>query len=175
MMRFWFSTVSRQHPSQLNWTFVRRYRALSSAPVELAWKKVMDLTDVSWHPLILRTNVPYGLVPKPGLIYQAISRWVPLPFRVFVEGVRPRQLLSCRILGLPGLEERVTYQIEASVCGTYISYCVMLRGWMAPFVWSFLKGYAAKVAEQLAEAAETENLNVMTRRLRSPRNTCFDY
>ncbi|HEY9828532.1 MAG TPA: SRPBCC family protein [Stenomitos sp.] len=143
--------------------------------MDLTWQKVIDFADVSWHPLIARTDVPYGLVPKPGLIYKAINRLVPLPFRMFVEGVCPQKLLSLRILGLPGVEERVTYQIESSVCGTYISYCVMMRGWLAPFVWSFVKGYAGRVAEQLAEAAAAESLALVPKRLRSRPGTCFDF
>jgi hypothetical protein len=175
VIRAWFSKKIQKRSATLRWTFVKRYRALTPASVDLTWKKIIDLADLSWHPLIASTNVPYGLVPKPGLIYEAINRWVPLPFRMFVEGVRPQQLLSIRILSLPGLEERVTYQVESSVCGTYISYCVMLRGWLAPLAWSFLKGYAAKVADQLAEAAEAESLSVVSTRLRSPRNTCLDF
>jgi hypothetical protein len=163
-IRAWFSKeIQKRHP-KLDWTLVRRYRVLTPASVDLTWKKISDLADFSWHPLIARTNVPYGLVPKPGLIYEAIHRLIPLPFRVFV-----------RILGLPGAEERVTFQIESSVCGTYISYCVMMRGWLAPFFWSFLKGYAAKVAQQLAEAAEAESLNLVSNRLRSRRKTCLDF
>jgi hypothetical protein len=158
----------------IHWTLVKRYQALTSASVERTWQKMSDLTDLSWHPLIKRTNVPYGLVPKPGLIYQAIHRLFPLPFQIFVEGVLPRQRLSIRILGLPGIEERVTYQIVPSVCGTYISYCVMLRGWLAPLVWSFLQGHAAKVAQQLAEAAEAESIHLVSKRL-SRRDSCFEF
>jgi hypothetical protein len=175
VIRAWFSKKIQKPSATLRWTFVKRYRALTPASVDLTWQKMIDLADLSWHPLIASTNVPYGLVPKPGLIYEAINRLVPLPFRMFVEGVRPQQLLSIRILGLPGLEERVTYQIESSVCGTYISYCVMLRGWLAPLAWSFLKGYAAKVADQLAEAAAAESLSLVSKRLRSRRNTCLDF
>jgi hypothetical protein len=171
--RSWFSKGIKKRA--IHWTLVKRYQVLTSASVDLTWKKMSDLTDLSWHPLIKRTNVPYGLVPKPGLIYQAIHRLVPLPFRIFVEGVLPQQRLSIRILGLPGIEERVTYQIEPSVCGTYISYCVMLRGWLTPLVWSFLQGYAAKVAQQLAEAAEAESMGRVTKRLRSRPNTCLDF
>jgi hypothetical protein len=159
----------------IHWTLVKRYQVLTSASVDLTWQKMSDLTDLSWHPLIKRTNVPYGLIPKPGLIYQAIHRHIPLPFRIFVEGVLPQRQLSIRILGLPGIEERVTYQIEPSVCGTYISYCVMLRGWLTPLVWSFLQGYAAKVAQQLAEAAEAESISLVSKRLRSRPNTCLDF
>lgn len=171
----WFSKGMQKRSSTLRWTLVRRYRALTPASVDLTWQKIIDLADLSWHPLIASTNVPNGLVPKPGLIYEAINRLVPLPFRMFVEGVRPQQLLSIRVLGLPGLEERVTYQVESSVCGTYISYCVMLRGWLAPLAWSFLKGYAAKVADRLAAAAEAESLSLVSNRLRSRRNTCLDF
>jgi hypothetical protein len=160
---------------RIHWTLVKRYQVLTSASVDRTWQKMSDLTDLSWHPLIKRTNVPYGLVPKPGLIYQAIHRHFPLPFRIFVEGVLPRQRLSIRILGLPGIEERVTYQIEPSVCGTYISYCVMLRGWLAPLAWSFIQGYAAKVAQQLAEAAEAESISLVSNRLRPRPNTCLDF
>jgi hypothetical protein len=42
-------------------------------------------------------------------------------------------------------------------------------------VWSFLKGYAAKVAEQLAAAAEAESLSIVSKRLRPRRNTCLDF
>jgi hypothetical protein len=175
VIRAWFSKGIQKRRKTLGWTFVKRYRALTPASVDLTWQKIIDLADLSWHPLIARTNVPYGLVPKPGLIYEAINRLAPLPFRMFVERVRPQQLLSIRIFGLPGLEERVTYQVESSVCGTYISYCVMLRGWLAPLAWSFLKGYAAKVADQLAEAAAAESLSVVSKRLRTRRNTCLDF
>lgn len=171
VIRGWFSTGIQQHA--LPWTLVKRYQVLTSASADLTWQKMSDLADLSWHPLIKRTNVPYGLVPKPGLIYEAIHRFIPLPFRIFVEGVLPQELLSIRILGLPGIEERVTYQIVPSVCGTYISYCIMLRGWLTPLVWSFLQGHAAKVAQQLAAAVEAEG--TVSKRLRSPRNGCLDF
>jgi hypothetical protein len=170
----WISKLLRQRQRTLHWTFMKNYRAITTASVELTWQKVMDLTDLSWHPLISRTNVPCGIVPKPGLIYRAISRWVPLSCRMFVEGVRPRQLLSIRVFGIPGIEERVTYQVESSVCGTYISYSVMMRGWLAPLVWSCLQKQAAKVAAHLAAAAEAESLGVVYRGRRTRKNTCFD-
>ncbi|MBW4551113.1 MAG: SRPBCC family protein [Aphanocapsa sp. GSE-SYN-MK-11-07L] len=158
-----------------------RYQVISSASVDLIWQKVINLADVSWHPLIASTNVPYGLVAKPGLIYQAVSRLlIPLRMRIFVERVRPEELLSVRILALPGLEEQVTYQIESSVCGTCISYSVMLRGWLSPLIWSLIRGHAAQVANQLAISAEAEG----QRRLRgclpwqtdaSKGKSCFDF
>ena len=120
------------------------------------WGKVMNLTDLSWHPLLAKTNVPYGLIPKPGLIFQAVSRLSPIPIKIFVERVSPGELLSIRILAIPGLEERVTYRIESTVCGTCVSYSVTLKGWLSPVIWSIIQPYAAKVARELAHAAEQE-------------------
>jgi len=34
-------------------------------PLLMSFGKVVDLADVSWHPLLASTNVPYGLVLKP--------------------------------------------------------------------------------------------------------------
>lgn len=169
----------RNRSQTLQWPLASTYQAISSASVDLIWKKIADLTDVSWHPLIARTNVPYGLVAKPGLMYQAVSRLLPLRMQIFVERVRPGELLSVRILAIPGVEERVTYRIESSLCGTRISYSVMLRGWLSPLVWSLTRGYAARVANQLAVAAEAEGTEAATvlhwpRRPR-PKKTCFDF
>lgn len=135
---------------------VATYEAISSASVDTLWQKVSNLADVSWHPLIASTNVPKGLIPKPGLIYQAVSRLFPIPIQIFVERVRPRELLSVRILAIPGLEERVTYKVESTVCGTCVSYSVTLRGWLSPLVWSLIRRHAARVAMELAQAAEQE-------------------
>lgn len=132
------------------------YEVLSSASVDELWGKVVNLADVSWHPLLAKTNVPHGLIPKPGLIYQAVSRLFPIPIKIFVERVRPRELLSVRVLALPGLEERVTYRIESTVCGTCVSYSVTLKGWLSPLVWSVIQPHAAKVASELAHAAEQD-------------------
>jgi hypothetical protein len=139
-------------------TLAKTYRVLSSAPVDTLWHKVIDLADVSWHPLLASTNLPKGLVPKPGLIYQAVTRSIPIPIRIFVEQVRPGELLSVRIITLPGLEERITYKVESTVCGTQISYSITLRGWLSPLIWSLIKPSAAKVAAQLAHAAEQTTL-----------------
>ncbi|WAL58033.1 SRPBCC family protein [Thermocoleostomius sinensis] len=132
------------------------YHVLSSASVDDLWRKVVDLADVSWHPLLVRTNVPYGLIPKPGLIYQAVSRLFPISIRIFVERVQPNELLSVRIYALPGLEERVTYRMESTLCGTRVSYSATLRGWLSPLVWSVIRPYAARVASELAQAAERD-------------------
>src|SRR5512147_2177518 len=80
---------------------VSTYQVLSSASVEDLWQKVVNLADVSWHPLLAKTNAPYGLLPKPGLIYRAVSRLFPISIRIFVERVQPGQLLSVRIFALP--------------------------------------------------------------------------
>jgi hypothetical protein len=143
-------TASTQSP------LVRTYQAISSASVDVLWQRVANLTDMSWHPLIISTNVPRGLLPTPGLIYKAVTRLFPIPVRIFVERVNPRELLSIRVLALPGIEERVTYQVESTLWGTQISYSVTLRGWLSPLVWSFMRPYAARVAQQLAQAAEQD-------------------
>ena len=95
-----------------------------------------------------------GLLAKPGLIYQAVTRLTPIPIRLFVENVRPGELLSLRVLTIPGMEQKITYQIESAVCGSYISYSVTLRGWLSPFIWWWIKPYSDRVASDLAQAAE---------------------
>jgi hypothetical protein len=158
MPNFWVKLIQNYlKPMQLP-ALAGRYEVVSSASVDELWGKVVNLADVSWHPLLAETNVPYGLIPKPGLIYRAVSRLFPIPIKIFVERVLPRELLCVRILALPGLEERVTYRIESTVCGTYVSYSVTLRGWLSPLVWSVIQPYAAKVARELAHAAEQDHL-----------------
>ena len=135
-------------------SLAKTYRALSSASVDQLWQTVVDLADVSWHPLIAKTNVPKGLMPTPGLIYRAVTRLSPIPIRIFVERVRPGELLSIRILAMPGIEEQAIYQVESTVFGTRISYSVTLRGWLSPLIWPAIRPYAARVAGALARAAE---------------------
>jgi hypothetical protein len=130
------------------------YQAISSASVDDLWQKVVNLADVSWHPLLASTNAPNGLIPKPGLIYRAVTRLIPLRISIFVERVQPRELLTVRILAIPGVEERVTYRVESTLCGTRVSYSVTLRGWLSPLVWSVIQPFAARVAADLAHAAE---------------------
>lgn len=132
----------------------KRYRAISRAPVDILWQKLTNLADVSWHPLFSRTNAPLGLIAKPGLIYQAVTRLTPIPIRVFVENVRPGELLSLRVLAIPGMQQKITYQVESTLCGTYISYSVTLQGWLSPLIWWLIKPYSDKVADELAHAAE---------------------
>jgi hypothetical protein len=143
------SQVALEHP------FYKTYQALSSAPVETIWQTLINLADMStWHPLINSTNAPRGLTAKPGLIYRVIPRWLPIPIQIFVERVSPHELISVRFFPIPGLEERVIYRLESTVCGTQVSYSIMLRGWLSPVVWSVLKPFAAKVAGAIAKAAE---------------------
>jgi hypothetical protein len=141
------------------WVQVQRrleksYRTVSTASVDTLWQTINNLADVSWHPLLTSTNAPQGLRPKPGLIYRAFTRLYPIPVSIFVERVLPHELISIRVLPVPGLEERVTYELKSTLRGTQISYSVTLQGWLSPLAWSLLRPYAAKVASALAEAAE---------------------
>jgi|GEM_PF-238429 len=153
MLGFWCKPGQR---SESGWVqpLVQTFYVASTASVDVLWQKVTNLADVSWHPIIASTNVPYGLIPKPGLIYRAVTRRCPIPVQVFVERVLPREMLSVRIFAIPGIEERVTYRVESTLCGTQVSYSVTLRGWLSPLVWSILRPYAARVAKELAQAAE---------------------
>jgi hypothetical protein len=145
-------------PMEQGWwrhSLEQTYQTFSTASVEVLWQKVIDLADLaSWHPLIHGTNAPQGLIAKPGLIYRVFARWWPLSTKIFVETVRPGELLSVRIFPVPGLEERVSYRIESTVWGSRISYSITLRGWLSPLAWSFLRPFAERVASALAQAAE---------------------
>ncbi|MEM8810782.1 MAG: SRPBCC family protein [Cyanobacteria bacterium P01_G01_bin.38] len=157
MLNAWFKYLCRvgSRPDTVRQTLEKTYQVVTTASVETLWQKIIDLADVaSWHPLITATNAPNGLKAKPGLIYRVFTRWLPLPTKIFVERVLPGELLSVRVFPIPGLEERVTYRIESTVCGTCVSYSVTLRGWLSPLAWSILRPYAAQVAIALAEAAE---------------------
>lgn len=132
----------------------RQYQTLSTAPIDTLWQTLINLADMSWHPLITSTNVPRGLVIRPGLIYRVMPRWLPIPVTTFVERVLPQELLSIRLFPVPGLEERVIYKLESTMWGTRVSYCITLRGWLSPLAWSLIKPYAAQVAEAMAAAAE---------------------
>lgn len=154
---------------------VRTYQALSSASVEELWQKITDLADISWHPILASTNVPYGLVIKPGLIYQAFTRLIPIPIQIFVERVRPQEALSIRILVLPGLEEQVTYRVKSTVCGTCVSYSVTLRGWLAPLLWSLIRPCAAQVALKLVQSAELSMAQALSGNLKPSKRGCFDF
>ena len=71
-----------------------------------------------------------------------------------MENVKPRELLSIRLLAIPGIEQRITYQMESTLCGSYISYSITLKGWLSPFIWWWIKPYSIKVADNLVNAAE---------------------
>jgi hypothetical protein len=173
MLGFFSQLIYRKH-GWFQCSLARTYQAISTASVDDLWRKVTNLADVSWHPLLASTNVPKGLVVKPGLIYEAVTRWFPIPIRIFVERVSPRELLSVRVLVLPGLEERVTYQVKSTVCGTRISYSVTLSGWLSPLIWSLLRPFAARVAAALAHAAEEKDLSMSTN-LKASQDGCFDF
>ncbi|HLP90722.1 MAG TPA: SRPBCC family protein [Nostocaceae cyanobacterium] len=170
-MQGWLSKFIHRKRRRFCASLVRTYREISSASVDELWQKVVDLTDMSWHPLLKSTNVPLGLVPKPGLIYQAAVRFWPIPIRIFVERVNPKELLSVRVLAIPGIEERVTYQIESTVCGTCVSYSVTLRGWLSPLIWSLSRPYADRVARSLVEAVEKAALKAVS----SKEKSIFDF
>lgn len=165
----------RRKSGRFRCSLARTYQVISSASVDDLWKKVSNLADVSWHPLISSTNVPDGLIVKPGLIYQAVTRLSPIPVRIFVECVAPRELLSVRILAMPGVEERVTYKVESTVCGTRIFYSVTLQGWLSPVVWSLIRPYAARVASELAQSAEQAALKALSADLKPSKDSCFDF
>ncbi|MFW6263979.1 MAG: SRPBCC family protein [Cyanobacteriota bacterium] len=136
------------------YSLCKTYRAVSQAPADILWQKLVNLADVSWHPLLSSTNAPSGLIAKPGIIYQVVTRFTPIPVRIFVERVCPLELVSFRVLAFPGVEKRITYQVESTLCGTYISYSVTLTGWLSPLLWWLIKPYTVKVASELANAAE---------------------
>lgn len=165
-------------------SFVRTYRATSRASIDELWTKITDLADVSWHPLISSTNVPYGLTVKPGLIYQAVTRLIPIPIKIFVENVTPKEVYCIRVLGMPGLEEKVTYQLHSTVYGAFVSYSVTLKGWLAPLVWVLTRSSLAQVVLNLVRAVEdTRFLSVVssakphqtTSKKRSLGRDCFDF
>jgi hypothetical protein len=172
-MRGWSRFIYRKH-RWFRCSLARTYQVISPASADELWKKVVDLADVSWHPLLASTNVPYGLVPKPGLIFQAVTRLGPIPIRIFVEHVRPGELLSVRVLAIPGLEERVTYQVESTVCGNFVSYSVTLNGWLSPLIWSLIRPHAARVAAALAAAAEQTAMPGVSGQ-KSLKGGCFDF
>jgi hypothetical protein len=174
-MQAWLSRFIHRKRRRVCVSLVRSYREISFASVDELWQKVVDLGDVSWHPLLKSTNVPYGLVPKPGLIYKAVSRLSPIPIQIFVESVNHKELLSVRVLAIPGVEERVTYKIESTVCGTYVSYSVTLRGWLSPLIWSVSRPYSDRVARALVEAVEETALKAVSTKKKSLNDNCFDF
>lgn len=140
-----------------HFSLYKTYRVVCNVPVDMVWGKLINLADMSWHPLFSQTNLPKGLIPKPGLIFSVVTRLTPIPVRMFVENVRPGELLSIRVLAIPGIEQRITYQVESTLCGSYISYSIKLRGWLSPFIWWLIKPYSVKVADELVNAAAKFN------------------
>lgn len=153
ILNFSFKLLAESGKLLCQCSLYKTYRVASNVPVDMVWGKLINLADMSWHPLFSQTNLPKGLIPKPGLIFSVVTRLTPFPIRAFVESVRPRELLSIRLLAIPGIEQRITYQIESTVCGSYIAYSITLRGWLSPFIWWLIKPYSIKVANELVNAA----------------------
>jgi len=174
-MFYFLPRFLRRRKRRLQCSLARTYQALSSASVDELWRQLIDIADVSWHPLLASTDVPKGLVAKPGLIYQAVTRRIPIPIHIFVERVNPGELLSIRVLVMPGLEEQVTYQVKSTLCGTSITYSVTLRGWLSPLAWSVIGPYTAQVASQLAAAAEQAALQSVSKGTKSTKQSCLDF
>lgn len=176
MTRFPFLSVMKITGQKFSQNFlIRTFQATSSASVDELWQTITNLADVTWHPILASTNVPKGLVVKPGLIYQAVTRVIPIPIRIFVERVSPQTMLSARILVMPGLEEQVTYQVQSTVCGTTVSYSVTLRGWLSPLVWSFMRPCAARVALNLVQSVEKNTLLPGSERNAAAKHNCWDF
>lgn len=169
MIRSWLLKLRKLNRRKINVALIRNYRALSSASVEDLWQKVINLADLSWHPLFAQSDCPYGLVPKPGLIFPAVMRCIPFPVRIFVERVNPGEFLSIRILMIPGVEERFTYQVSSTVLGTCISCSITLRGFLSPLLWPLIRHRAATLAAALAHAAE-QGISAVP-----PKDTIFDW
>ena len=137
------------------------YWARSTAPAEILWQTINNLADLAaWHPLITGTNAPYGQSAKPGLIYRVFSRYLPVSTQIFVERVDPGKLLSVRVFPLPGLQERATYRIVSTLCGTCVVYSITLSGWLSPIVWPMVRPRVIQVATSLVQAAEAAVANV---------------
>lgn len=154
ILNFSFKFIVRREGLALQFVYDETYRVVSAASVDVLWQKLINLADVSWHPLLTSTNAPQGLVPKPGLIYQVVTRLFPIPIRIFVEQVTPMELLSVRVITIPGVENRVTCRVESTLWGSYISCSVNVRGWLSPLLWWLIQPYMKQVAAQLAQAAE---------------------
>lgn len=154
ILNFSFKLIAAKGKLFCKFSLFKTYRVVSTASVDVLWQKLINIADVSWHPLISSTNAPNGSIAKPGLIYQVVTRLTPIPIRLFVENVLPGELLSLRVLAIPGIEQKITYKVESTLCGTCISYSITLKGWLSPLVWWWIKPYSDRVASELAHAAE---------------------
>lgn len=156
ILNFSFKLIARKEKLCCHFSLYKSYRVFSHASADTLWEKLINLGDVSWNPLLDHTNAPRGLQAKPGIIYKAVTRLTPIPIRVFVEKVNPGELLSLRVLAIPGLQNRVTYQVESTLIGTYVSCSITLRGWLSPFLWWVIRPYASQVVRKLAQSAEAK-------------------
>lgn len=153
-MNFSFKSITGRGKVLCRFSRYKTYRILTKAPLDILWKKLINIADVSWHPLFARTNLPYGLIAKPGLFYQVVTHLMPIPIKVFVEKVSPGKVLSIRFLLIPGMEQRIIYKMESTLKGTFISYSVALKGWLSPVIWWLIRPYSDQVVNELAQAAE---------------------
>lgn len=154
ILNFSFKLIAARGRLFCKFSLFKTYRVVSTAPIDVLWQKLINIADVSWHPLFSSTNAPNGSIAKPGLIYQVVTRLTPIPIRLFVENVRPGELLSLRVLAIPGMEQKITYQVESTLCGTYVSYSITLKGWLSPLVWLWIRPYADRVVSELVHAVE---------------------
>ena len=86
----------------------------------------------------------------------------------------PRELLCVRVMAIPGVEERITYKVESTVCGACVSYSVTLKGWLSPLIWSLIRPHAARVAAALAQAAEQAASTALSGS-KPLKDSCFDF
>ncbi len=154
MFSFISNFPSRRQRRLYSLKIYRTYRALSQASLDSVWQKIIHVADVEWHPLFARTDLPQGLVAKPGLFYRAITKLTPIPIKLFVENVRPQELLSIRVLTIPGMEQRITYQIDSTLRGTYLVCSITLQGWLSPLLWWWIRPYCDRVASDLSQAVK---------------------
>ena len=153
--QFLTQLFSRKYRRSYKLKIYKTYRTLSKASLDTLWHQIIHVADVSWHPLFNSTNLPQGLIATPGLFYQVVTRLTPIPIRLFVENVKPKELLSLRVLAIPGMEQRITYQVESTLCGTYLVCSIALKGWLSPLMWWWIRPYCDRVASDLAHAVET--------------------
>ena len=151
LSRFWSKKYRRSYRIKI----YKTYRTVSKASLDTLWQKIIHVADVSWHPLFNSTDLPQGLTAKPGLFYQVVTQLTPIPVKLFVESVKPKELLSIRVLAIPGLEQRITYQVESTLYGTYLVCSIALKGWLSPLMWWWIRPYCDRVASDLAHAVET--------------------
>ena len=115
ILSFSFKLWTKKSKRSYKFLVCKTYRIVSKAPLDILWQRLINIADVSWHPLFSSTDLPRGLIAKPGLFYKVVTEVIPIPIKMFVENVRPKELLSIRVLAIPGMEQRITYQVESTL------------------------------------------------------------